>query len=135
MSQPPGSPPIVATQAPTELESAETYERMGFTRQAAEEMWVGWSSTTEDHKKNYPRRDFLSWALDKIESSGENPETGAADWAGYMTRIGIADELQRAILKPGFDDVRCTASCNFWLLETVKERYWDLKRRHDARRC
>ena len=49
------------------------------------------------------------------------------NWLGYMNAIGVSQELQEAIMLPEFSDVRYTASCEFWLLDTIMMRFGSLK--------
>ncbi len=44
-----------------------------------------------------------------------------------MNAAGISAELQTAILLPEFEDIRYSASCEFWILDAMRMRYGSLE--------
>ncbi|KAF3318557.1 hypothetical protein TWF173_006583 [Orbilia oligospora] len=44
-------------------------------------------------------------------------------WKEYMDELGISTGLKTTILLPEYENVRFTASCEFWLIESVREAY------------
>lgn len=52
-----------------------------------------------------------------------------------MTKLGINSTLRAAILCPGFDDIRGTASCKHWIWEAIKMRFEALENLIDDISC
>ena len=106
---------------PVILASRETLECIGFSTQASRRIWENYENCTNAQFEV----DLLELALSHID---DNPVECGDDWYFYMRAIGISDWLQDAIMIPECSDVRHTASCKFWLLETVADNYESLKR-------
>lgn len=56
------------------------------------------------------------------------------DWTLTMNRLGINQTLRSAIMLPGFDDLWSTASCKFWILDSMAVAYATLEHLNDQLR-
>ncbi|KAI9846029.1 MAG: hypothetical protein M1838_001479 [Thelocarpon superellum] len=113
---------------PEELESVETYVFLGFDESTAAQLWYRYARA-RDHPNDPPyggglEPDFFEFALRQIESGNIHDATcGDDDWDAFMRGKGINQRMREAILRPGFDGIRCTASCRFWLVGALT-RAW-----------
>ncbi|KAF2227550.1 hypothetical protein BDZ85DRAFT_315118 [Elsinoe ampelina] len=101
--------------------SAESYQFLGFTRAKSDHLFKLFSD-------QMPGDDFPSSFLHIAIWEVNHPQIQDAysptdDWAACIDSIGIADELKSAIMDPRFDDVKFTASCKFWVQESVEAAY------------
>ena len=104
---------------PEYLHSIETYEIMGFNYDFACKIWSRYITGDPDSPF-----DFMDYAhacidRDRIPDGLSTSE----DWDDIMTKLGINSTLRAAILCPGFDDIRGTASCKHWIWEAMKMRF------------
>lgn len=108
---------------PSQLESLETYEYLGFTRATAAAIWERFLTMPEDMPAG-----FWDFAVFQVESPDiPDATSGCDDWDEMMVRIGIRDELRAAILLPEFEDIRYTATCKFWVLDAMEMRFETLR--------
>lgn len=108
---------------PETLESVESLEYVGFTTNMAETIYNRYQSAPEDIPWG-----FLEFALAVIEDPQiEDAESSQDDWFACMTRIGLGEDFQRAIMLEEFADLRYTATCKFWVQDTVEMRWRFLK--------
>ena len=105
---------------PVNLDSTEALEYAGFESNTAQLIFNWFMRASEDGFET----DLLDMAKSHIE---DNSATCGEDWFAYMNAIGINKRLQDAIMLPGFEDIRHTASCEFWLLETIEDNYRGLQ--------
>lgn len=109
---------------PELLESIETLEYLGFTGARAREVWTTYRAQLQDEDLAWG---FFDHALDQAEPHDvEDAHCASDDWADCMTKIGIDAHVQKAILLPEFSDLRYTASCKFWIKDTMKLRWSSL---------
>ncbi|KZF22950.1 hypothetical protein L228DRAFT_261062 [Xylona heveae TC161] len=113
---------------PADLHSQETYEFIGF--KTAAEMWHNYSTALAAMDDPYFREhvaigevDFLDFALSRITMLGPGPTSSLDDWSGHLDRLGINSTLKEAILMPEFEGIRCTASCEFWVLDAAQAAF------------
>ena len=104
---------------PAELRSGETYEFLGFTYATAESLWQRYLTQPEGMDAGF--FDFAAWHVEEPERA--DATAGEDDWIGCMTTMGIGPKLQTAILLPDFADLRCTASCKFWILDAMEMKW------------
>lgn len=125
-------------EVPEYLNSIETYELIGFNHNVAYNIWSRY--ITADPDSPY---DFMDYAHAWIEFSDRIPGglSTSEDWGEIMTELGINSTLRAAILFPGFDDTRGTASCKHWVWEAMKIRFEaldnlidDISREYERRR-
>ncbi|EGX47929.1 hypothetical protein AOL_s00081g256 [Orbilia oligospora ATCC 24927] len=119
------SKPCDFIEIPVFLESRETLEFVGFCPERAEYIWDLWSKIPmhDIHVFN-----FFDFAVDFIPDPGiRQTRTEAINekdgWREYMDELGISTGLKIAILLPEYENVRFTASCEFWSIESVREAY------------
>ena len=98
---------------PEVLHSIETYEFMGFNHDTAVQLWERFTTCPEDEDPDI--LDFAMWQVKSTRDAIAEPD----DWRGCMEHAGISEELQDAILQSDFADVRSTASCHFWLEDSI----------------
>ncbi|KAF2671524.1 hypothetical protein BT63DRAFT_219837 [Microthyrium microscopicum] len=125
---------------PAYIYSPETYEFMGFDQDTAWRLWATIGPGFEEEDRSYP--DFMIGFLlrayilcVKFKWTCPEPDSDAIcmndDWLGHMKQIGIRQELQDAIMLPEYTDIRLTASCNFWLIDTMRLRFDALYKLND----
>ncbi|KAK6512951.1 hypothetical protein TWF506_009113 [Arthrobotrys conoides] len=107
---------------PVFLRSQETLEIIGFNPEKAQSIWNSWEGIPETEKS--PDL-FLEFVLEFISDprGSQQAINGDDDWNAYMDNIGISSWLKSAILLPEYEIIRYTASCQFWLLDSVKWTY------------
>ena len=107
-----------STEIPQTLESVEAIEFLGFTPEAASEIYQrfldGKSVIPDDEIINYAKGHVRS----AIDSSAESD-----DWDKTMIGMGIAPDLRRQILDPDFAEIRRTCNAAFWVLDTIVTLY------------
>jgi hypothetical protein len=65
-----------------------------------------------------PETDFLDYPKFQIENCGVPPVP--EDWVAALDKLGINPRLRDAIVHPDYEDIRSTASCQFWVMEAVQ---------------
>lgn len=119
-------------EVPESLKSAETYEFIGFDKKTALEIWSRFISTSDPDD---PEGDFMGYARSYVNHSGVPDALSVLDdWTSTMNRLGINKTLQSAIMLPEFDDLRSTASCKFWVLDSMTVAYATLEHLNDQLR-
>jgi hypothetical protein len=111
---------------PAVIESIETLEFIGFTYATARILWE--SLVKNRSGSSQFDLDFLgivTYYLDNVEGVPDCTSQDD-DWHGAMTKIGINDELQRAIMHPVGTRYRFTASMKFWVRDAVESRFESL---------
>ncbi|KAI9844964.1 MAG: hypothetical protein M1838_001948 [Thelocarpon superellum] len=111
---------VESIEIPTHIESATTYEWLGFTAAKAAELYQWFTEVPDDDqlKDFYYVAEFqLTW------SKVEDAYTESDDWRACMDGLGINQTLQDAILNPEYEEIRFTQSCKFWLLDTMGDKY------------
>ncbi|KAF2142645.1 uncharacterized protein K452DRAFT_318231 [Aplosporella prunicola CBS 121167] len=108
---------------PSVLHSQETYEFIGFTPQVAADIWQCFLTQPPDLDGS-----FLDFTTEHV---GLHPisdaESGHDDWIGCLQALGINDQLSTAILLPEYDDIRFSATCKYWVLESLVSTYHALQ--------
>lgn len=115
--------PVDFIEIPENLYSKETYEFMGLTEEIASKIW-----------KRYNTRDpampdsFLEFAQYHIEMNN-TPDgfTRSDDWDACMKHMGVTKPLRDAILIPEFEDLRCTESAKYWVMDAFEMRLGSLE--------
>lgn len=119
-------------EVPESLKSAESYEFIGFDRETALEIWSRFIDTSDPDD---PEGDFMGYARSYVNHSGVPDALSVLDdWTSTMNRLGINKTLQSAIMLPEFDDLRSTASCKFWVLDSMAVAYATLEHLNDQLR-
>lgn len=120
---------------PAVLESLETYIYVGFDDATAKKLWAIYSNYVANADPDDTEGEFIDFARWQVENvMFSDPTSEGDDWVGYMNAIGVSQELQEAIMLPEFSDIRYTASCEFWLLDTIMMRYGSLESLDDRLR-
>ncbi len=116
---------------PANLYSAETYAFLGFTSDMAHVIFERYQKYSDEDGD-----DFFDYARYHITESISLTEETEAErgWKGLMDRLGINQRLQTAIMLPEFEDVRHTASCKFWLVDSMRMAFVALEKFNDELR-
>ncbi|KAL1634687.1 hypothetical protein SLS56_002089 [Neofusicoccum ribis] len=115
------SPNEVADQImiPDALKSKETCEFIGFTKDVAVDIWRRFITKPADMDD-----DFIDFAVAHVELHPFPDATSSTDdWHECLRVLGINHELSHAIMMPEFEDIRYTASCKHWVLESIESNY------------
>lgn len=76
--------------------------------------------------------DFLETALWHVEeSSVADASSSSDDWESCLAAFGVNQTLQEALLTEDFRDIRCTATCKFWVAESLELSYEALRSLND----
>lgn len=117
--------PQDAIEVPEDLKSPDTYEFIGFDRTTALEIWSRFANTSDPDD---PEGDFMGYARSYINHSGVPDALSIPDGRNStMDRLGINRTLRSAIMLPEFGDLRSTASCKFWVLDSMTVAYATLE--------
>ena len=109
---------------PENLYSRETYQVLGFDEPTAEMLWKRYLTGDPSN----PFGGFVGYFQTYIEwSKVEDAESVHDDWLGTMRKLGVNETLQAAIIAPGFDDIRTTATCKQWLLFSMTSTFETLE--------
>lgn len=104
---------------PEIMESSQTLEWLGFNHDTAQQLLQKWKNFHPDDPS-----DFLTVALEHLEyHSCEDACGDHEDWLRTFADLGIADELESAIMDPVFKRVRLTHSAKEWISETLQGRF------------
>ncbi|KAI9821442.1 MAG: hypothetical protein M1826_000678 [Phylliscum demangeonii] len=71
--------------------------------------------------------DLLELALCQIEYWPRDATCESDDWDALMMEMGINDQLRHAIMLPEYPEIRCTASCHYWLMEAMNVKWHALE--------
>ncbi|KAJ5382700.1 hypothetical protein N7517_000611 [Penicillium concentricum] len=113
---------------PQEMESGETYEFIGFNEETASKLWDQYVSRPIDDPLDSLDFEFMDYARSQVKNSTVPDVLSITDdWTPTMAALGIGQCLQQSILHPDFDDVRATASCKFWLLDSIEMAFKTLE--------
>lgn len=142
------SPPssVTTLHSPTSLAQAyqiipeflickDTLGFLGFNLATADEIWSRWANWGSDRGREIDGGPvtFLSMATRWIRSSTSDAFTEHDEaWLTVMAAYGISDQLQTAIMTPFYKDIRLTASCKYWLIDTMS--YVMIRLRRSKRR-
>ncbi|CAG8890146.1 unnamed protein product [Penicillium egyptiacum] len=113
---------------PQDLTSGETYEFIGFDKETAGKLWDQYLSRPIGDPLDPFDFDFMDYARSQVKNSTVPDVLSVTDdWTPTMAALGINYCLQQSILHPDFDDVRATASCKFWLLDSMEMAFKTLE--------
>jgi len=104
---------------PADLRSQETYEFLGFDYHTAVALWQRFLSQPADMQAEF--FDFAQWHIEEPERP--DATSGLDDWDACMITIGINNKLRNAILLSEYSDICCTASCKYWLIDTMEMKW------------
>ncbi|MCJ1242401.1 hypothetical protein MMC14_010409 [Varicellaria rhodocarpa] len=107
--------PIDSIEIPATLKSEETYAFLGFDEATADTLWLLYSNKSEDLPGDF--FEFVKWHIENPEY--DDATSGRDDWDAVMRKIGISSRLRKAILLEDSADIRLTATCKFWLVDTM----------------
>lgn len=104
---------------PETLESAATYEFLGFTTKTADKIFARWAARPGGDKN--PEGGILEYALGHIGMSLRNLQPAQA-----MSILGISEELQNVLMDPQFKKIFESETLCYWLNDTIASRFWTL---------
>jgi len=105
---------------PDILESAITYEFIGFIRHKAEELFENWKRLSSQMKEQIG---FLGFAQVHVESNLRTIIDDSDDWRDSMTQIGIHSRIRDALMKPQHRQIRLTMSLSEWISTIVETNF------------
>jgi hypothetical protein len=97
---------------------------IGFTSEQAAILWDR-HVTIVDEALDGDFFDYVTWHIEEVDVP--DATTSTDDWDACMRAMGINEKLRTAILLPEFYDIRFTATCKYWVLDTMEIRYCALK--------
>ena len=103
---------------PMFLESAEAMEFLGFTREAARDIFERFENASRSIEDEY----ILDYAKGHVRSV---PDVGCPndDWHSAIIAMGITPTLCEQILDPEFTDLRLTQNARYWVIDTIVAKY------------
>ncbi|KAF3921780.1 hypothetical protein AA313_de0202093 [Arthrobotrys entomopaga] len=118
-------------EVPINYESPESLEFVGFSPEKAAELWAIWDAIPLSRKS---LRQFALGFVRRPPASYRDSFGAADDWEGSLDQLGVSTKLRDAIMSPGFESIRVTASCQYWVVDSMRynwSRLRDLKRVFD----
>ncbi|RMZ89796.1 hypothetical protein DV736_g2967, partial [Chaetothyriales sp. CBS 134916] len=140
----PGSPAFndAFSTIPVFTISRETLIYVGLSEEKASEMWnrwIHWPSTGPcreiDIDDGGLQVTFLDFIIGALENKVDAIEDNDFHWQACLDACGIDVDVQRAIMDPHFKHLRLSASCLYWVKDTIEMRYAGLKTFRDRRVC
>ena len=103
---------------PQFLESAEAMEFLGFTPEAALDIFQRFQDASIFNEDDC----ILEYAKGHVRSV---PDVGCPedDWTSAIIAMGITQNLCQQVLDPRFTDLRLTQNARFWVLDTIKAKF------------
>lgn len=132
------APPEIFSIIPEDLVSLATIKYLGYDDASAARIWSDWVASAPGDP--VPEIDpvfemhFLepiigySYGRRDLNTYDDNDEK----WYECMTRRGINQDTQAAIMDPAFRRIRLTESCLFWIRNTIEMRYRALEEIQEA---
>ncbi|KAI9766924.1 MAG: hypothetical protein M1840_006221 [Geoglossum simile] len=118
-------------EVPAVLHSIETYMYIGFIKDQAKILWDRYD-TVVDEALDGDFFDYVRWHFEWTHVP--DATTSTDDWNACMIAMGINEKLRTNILLPEFDDIRFTATCKYWVLDTMEICYRALEGMDDRLR-
>ncbi|KAF2139824.1 uncharacterized protein K452DRAFT_310206 [Aplosporella prunicola CBS 121167] len=114
---------------PEFLYSKETYVFLGFTEEVAGIMWQKFlsqpSESLADDEVDF--RHFIEYPRARLDDYDiEDALTTSDDWDICLSQVGVNEKLHDAIMMPTYSDLRSTASCKFWVRESIEDTWASL---------
>lgn len=110
---------------PEKIESVETVQYLGLTRDAAIEALCEYPRQYK--LTEYVNMEFVEWAkkyVEKFPDCAENDAVSELDDA--MRVMGVQDGRRKAILEPSFAALRQQHTVKYWVMHMMEERWRDL---------
>jgi hypothetical protein len=98
---------------PTQVDSVQTYEFIGFTKDTAEKL-LAMQNPEQD-----PRDVARDWVFSKCLGIDDATDT----WGDVMQSIGIKDQVRLPMLKPEHQKILSMQSLDGWLIEIIDTFY------------
>lgn len=105
---------------PCAADSPAGLEFIGFTSQAAEEIFTRWSARPDP---DINPDQLLDYAFSYVRSKDPSEASPGRE---TMTRMGISNKMQDALTDPAFADVAATETQQFWIRDTLQVNYASL---------
>ncbi|KZF20519.1 hypothetical protein L228DRAFT_249276 [Xylona heveae TC161] len=99
---------------PEFIESMETLQYLGFTKETAEKLWLKIEKRPDPDMNDFMRM-VRGWVRSFPNAVDEDD-----DWISVMNKIGIKTRLRQAILTPEYKDIRLSETCHYWINETMQ---------------
>ncbi|KAB2569615.1 hypothetical protein DBV05_g11705 [Lasiodiplodia theobromae] len=105
---------------PRDAQSVAALEFIGFTPQAAQEIFAKWSARPDPDTNP---DELLDYAYSHVRSYDPSETSPGRE---TMTRMGISTKMQDALTDPEFADIAATEMQQFWIRDTLKINYLTL---------
>ncbi|OQD70069.1 hypothetical protein PENDEC_c027G03858 [Penicillium decumbens] len=129
-------PSTISTYIPTEEDSPEVLEYLGFQTFTARQIFERYANRPDPD--NCPD-DLLDYAYGQIGVL-QTPRYCDMDIQEAMAQVGLTRQIQSAIADPAFSDMLWTRDLHFWVKDTIQTNYATLRyhqellKRHARRR-
>ncbi|OQD78417.1 hypothetical protein PENDEC_c001G02175 [Penicillium decumbens] len=120
-------PSTISTHIPTEEESTEVLEYIGFQTFTARQIFQRYANRPDPD--NCPD-DLLAYACGHIGILHTHHYHNM-DIQEAMTQVGLTRQIQSAIADPAFSDILWTRDLYFWVKDTIQTNYATLRCRQD----
>ena len=98
---------------PTQLNSVETYEFLGFTTDTATTLFSGQKA------QQRPLDVARAWIENKCDYAKERED----DWSNAMENAGVKEKVRLSMLKPEHEMILYTQPLKYWLIEIIDTAY------------
>jgi hypothetical protein len=105
---------------PTQLESSQTFEFLGFDPDRAAKLHTAWQGKRKE-LEGYCT--YSMYAMNYVNVTCEEGQDADDDWSAIMTTAGIRSEVREAIMRPEHDTIRYVQSLAVWLEDIIKTAY------------
>ncbi|CAD6583438.1 MAG: hypothetical protein ASARMPRED_001322 [Alectoria sarmentosa] len=108
---------------PRELNSKATLRFLGLSKAATDDTWSRYAKFIEQ----YRYEDVIGFAKATVRGGQDTASIDNDDWIIAMRTMGVRKVLRNRIMTPGFESIRLTKTPQVWVLQTFKERWFELK--------
>ncbi|EXJ88147.1 hypothetical protein A1O1_05075 [Capronia coronata CBS 617.96] len=118
------------------LNRSTTLQYLGFDDEAAKKIWDEWTNwpagpilreIDDDGDCGRLAMTFIDFATGRAREDIDTYDEEDQSWFEYMSRCGIAQSLQQAIMDPVFKKIRLSNTCMYWVRDTMELRYEGLE--------
>ena len=106
---------------PTDLNSREVLEFLGFDDAVGNEIFANWQACQDE--------EIEEWVIDHARAyvghMGQlcNAVDEDDDWDDALKKMGMSKDMRDRILDPEFKDLRLTQSAQYWVKDTINEAF------------
>lgn len=109
---------------PTDLNSREVLEFLGFDDAVGNEIFANWQASQDDEIEDW----VIGFARAYVEHMGRlyNAVDEDDEWDDALKKMGMSKDMRDRILDPEFKDLRLTQSARYWVKDTINEAFYFL---------